>query len=430
MSNKNRVDLPPLFILEMVDHGYAIARELSTYGIRIVGFLPQVKCLESRSHIPYKTYRIPELDEDLLQLLVHAQKEFGDVKPVLFLTGENYFPCIYKHFETLQSLFAFEMPSYPTLKQMLEKDLFNLFAREHKVKIPVSIEVMKGHTLSLNMFDGLQFPLVIKPKHRDKEWKRKYKTQKAVLVSSPENALTTCAEIFNTAERLVMQEWVPGPDANIHFCLTYRTEKGDFLASACGIKYHQYPALFGNTSAALPIENAFVIEETHRILTEANIIGFCSVEFKKHALTGEFYVIEPTVGRMNRQELFSMPGKENVVLKAYCHLAGIAELPQKKIRENYIYVEENMDVKSCLDYHHYKTMDWKKYFKILRTRKITPMYMSFKDPMLSLLVLGASLKHVAYYLFHGHTKYFSQEGAIDELIKENQTIYASGQKTE
>jgi predicted ATP-grasp superfamily ATP-dependent carboligase len=424
MSHKNRTDIPPVFILEMVDHGYAIARELSVYGIRIVGFLPQVKCLESHSHIPYKTYRIPENDEDLLKLLVDAKKKFGAVKPVLFLTGENYFPFIYKYLEQLQSIFAFEMPSYPRLKQMLEKDLFNLFAREHKVKIPVSIEVMKGRDLSLEMFDGLQFPLVIKPKHRDKEWKRKYKTQKAVLVSSPEEALSTCQAIFSTAERLVMQEWVPGPDANIHFCLTYITTNGIFLASACGIKYHQYPALFGNTSAAIPIHNPYVVEETHRILKEANIIGFCSVEFKKHAITGEFYVIEPTVGRMNRQELFSMPGKENVVLKAYCHLAGIPELPQKRIRENYIYVEENMDVKSCLDYHHYKTMNWKKYFKILRSRKIIPMYMSFKDPVLSLLVLGASIKHVVYYIFNGQTKYFSQEGAIDELIKENQKNYS------
>lgn len=427
MSTKSRSDLPPVFILEMVDHGYAIARELSSYGIKIVGFLPQVKCLESYSYIPYKTYRIPENDEEMLQQLVEAQKEFKPVKPVLILTGENHFPFIYKYFEKLQSLFSFEMPSYPVLKQMLEKDLFNEFARQHNVKIPVSLEVMKGRALSKDTFDGLQFPLVIKPKHRDQEWKRMFKTQKAVLVNSPEEALSNCEAIFNTAERLVLQELVPGPDANIHFCLIYITGDGEVLASSSGIKVHQYPILFGSTSSAIAINNPYIVKETHRILKEANIIGFCSVEFKKHAKTGEFYVIEPAVGRMNRNQLCSMAGKDNVVLKAYCHLAGIPQIPHKRTSENFIYVEENMDIKSCLDYHHYKTMKWKKYFKLLRSRKILPMYMSFRDPVVSLLILGASIKHVVYYIFHGHTKHFSQEGAIDQIIKENDTIYSSAQ---
>lgn len=427
MSEKNRTDIPPVFILEMVDHGYAIARELSVYGIRVVGFLPQVKCIESYSRIPYKIYRIPSDDEARLQVLINAQKEFSPVKPVLILTAENDFPFIYKYFETLQSIFSFEMPDYSTLKQMLEKDLFNLFARRYNVRIPASIEVMKGMALSEDLFKGLEFPLIIKPKHRDKEWKRHYKSQKAILVKSPEEACSTCALIFDTNERLVLQEWIPGPDSNIFFCLTYITPEGDTLDSSSGIKIHQHPILFGNTSAAIPVENPYIVNETRRIFKEANIFGFCSVEYKKHALTGEFYVIEPNVGRTNRNILIAMLGNHKVVLKAYCHLAGIPTLPQKRIFDEYIYVEETLDVKSCLDYHHYNSMDWSRYFKLLRSRKVITMFISRKDPLLSLLVFGSMIKHIVYYIFHGHTKYFSREGGVDHFIKENEKIYASAQ---
>ncbi len=427
MSTKTRSDLPPVFILEMIDHGYAIARELSIYGIRIVGFLPQVKCIESHSSIPYKTYKIPTNDEGRLQVLMEAQKEFSPVKPVLILTAENDFPFMYKYFETLQSIFSFEMPPYPTLKQMLEKDLFNQFARQYNVKIPASIEVMKGQPLSVDLFKGLQFPLIIKPKHRDKEWKRHFKSQKAILVSSPEEACSSCESIFGTNERLVLQEWVPGPDSNIHFCLTYITSKGETLDSSCGIKIHQHPILFGNTSAAIPVNNPYIVEETRRIFKEANIIGFCSVEYKKHAITGEFYVIEPNVGRTNRNVLIAMLGKHKVVLKAYCHLAGIPTLPQKRIFDDYIYIEENLDVKSCLDYHHYQSMSWRNYFKLLKSKKIVPMFISRRDPLVSLLVLGSMVKHLMYYIFHGHTKHFNQNGTMGQLIKANEKIYSSAQ---
>ncbi len=425
MSTKTRSDIPPAFILEMVDHGYAIARELSVYGIRIVGFLPPVKCIESHSRIPYKTYRIPTEDEARLKVLVDAQKEFSPMKPVLILTAENDFPFIYKYFETLQSIFSFEMPDYSTLKQMLEKDLFNKFARQHKVKIPASAEVRKGETLSVDLFKNLQFPLIIKPKHRDKEWKRIYKTQKAIHVSSAEEACTACASIFKTNERLVLQEWVPGPDSNIHFCLTYITSKGEALDSSCGIKTHQHPILFGNTSSAIPVNNPDIVAETQRIFKAANIVGFCSVEYKKHAITGDFYVIEPNVGRINRNILIAMLGKNKVVLKAYCHLAGIPMLPQKRIFEDYIYIEESLDIKSCLDYHYYHSMNWRRYFKLLRNRKIITMFMSRKGPRLAILVLGSVVKHVLYYIFHGHTKYFSQEGGVEHFIKENEKYFSS-----
>jgi D-aspartate ligase len=427
MSKKNRKDIPPVFILEMVDHGYAIARELSVYGIRVVGFLPEVKCIESYSRIPYKTYKIPTNDESRLQVLMEAQKEFSPVKPVLILTAENDFPFVYKYFEKLQSIFSFEMPAYPTLKHMLEKDLFNQFARQYNVKIPASIEIMKGETLSVDLFKGLQFPLIIKPKHRDKEWKRIYKTQKAIHASSPEEACSACESIFGTNERLVLQEWVPEPDSNIHFCLTYIASNGEALDAACGIKTHQHPILFENTSSAIPVDNPEIVKETQRIFKEAHIIGFCSVEYKKHALTGQFYVIEPNIGRVNRNILIAMMGKNKVVLKAYCHLAGIPTLPQKRVFDKYIYVEENLDLKSCLDYHHYHSMDWGKYFKLLRSRKVIPMFISRKDPWLSLLVLGSMVKHFIYYIFHGHTKYFSRESGVDHFIKENKKYDSSTQ---
>jgi D-aspartate ligase len=121
----------------------------------------------------------------------------------------------------------------------------------------------------------------------------------------------------------------------------------------------------------------------------------------------------------------TMKGKNNIVLKAYCHLAGISTLPQKKILKNYIYIEENLDIKACLDYHHYKSMNWRRYYKLLGSRKITPMFMSFRDPLLSTLVLASMIKHILYYVFHGHTKYFSQEGGVDQFIKENEKYDSS-----
>src|SRR5690554_7868407 len=141
MSQPKYKNPPPVFMLEMIDQGYAVARELATYGIPIVGFLPQGPCIESRSRIASKICRFPERDEDRVALMLRLKKEFAPHKPVLILSSEAHIPFLYRNRKVLETHFAFELPEEGKMQTMLEKDLFSAFARKHHILIPASLEL-------------------------------------------------------------------------------------------------------------------------------------------------------------------------------------------------------------------------------------------------------------------------------------------------
>jgi D-aspartate ligase len=406
---------PPVFLFEMIDHGYAIGKSLHEHGIKTVGFFPSGKSFEYFSRIPIKKYVTPKNNQQRFDLLISAAKEFTS-KPVLIINNESFYPFIYEYLNELKHYFSFELPNKTILNLLLEKDLFNEFALNNHIRIPISIEISNQNQLAEHQFSHLQYPLVIKPKYRSPEWTSRYQFRKAFVTQTPEESLKICNELFDVVDRLVVQEWIPGPDSNVYYCLTYLTEEGQFLETFCGQKIHQHPLLFGNTSSAIPIENETIKNETLRILKLSGTTGFCSVEFKKHERTGEYYVIEPTVGRIDRQQYSSSVSNRDVVLSAYCHLANIPLIRKRLTDNNFIYMEESLQLKSYLDYCYYKSDETEKFRQIIKRRKVKFMHLTIKDPITSLLVIGGLVKHLLHYLIKGSTVDFQEDEITQELM--------------
>lgn len=407
--------MPPVFIFEMTDHGYAIGKSLREHGIKLVGFFPSTKSFEYFSRFPIKKYVTPKNDKEKIDLLVHAAKAFS-TKPVLIFNSDTLYPFIYKYLYELKQHFSFELPALKTLNLLLEKDLFNEFALKNNIRIPESVEISRDKPVSQQPFEHLHFPLVIKPKYRSPEWMARYQFRKAFVTYSPEETVNICRELLEVDDRLVVQEWIPGPDSNIFFCLTYITEQGEVLEAFCGQKINQHPVLFGNTSSAIPVQNETVKKEALRILKLSGMCGFGSVEFKKHDVTGEYYVIEPTVGRINRQQYVSSASNRDVVLSGYCHLANIPLIKKRPLSDHFIYMEESLQLKACLDYRYYKSNERLKFREIIKHRKIKFMHLTIKDPLTSLLVIGGVIKHLIYYLVKGKTIDFHEDALTQQLI--------------
>ncbi len=407
--------LPPVFLFEMIDHGYAIGKSLHQLGIKTVGFFPSNKNFEYFSRLPYKKFVTPKSNEEKLKLLIKAAKGFVK-KPVLITNNDHHFPFIYENLHQIKQYFSYEIPDENTLNQLLEKDLFNAFAKKHNVKIPVCVDISNKDVLNEHSFEHLHFPLVIKPKYRSGEWNARYQSRKAFVTNSPEETLQVCTDILSVVNRIVVQEWIPGSDSNIYFCLTYITQQGQALETFCGQKIHQHPILLGNTSSAIQAENDYIRNETVRILKLAGMSGFCSVEFKKHEDTGEYYVIEPTVGRIDRQQYCSSVSNRDVVLSAYCHLANIPPIQKPPTKDHYIYIEESLQLKSYLDYRYYKSNERFKIYDFIKHRKVKFMHLWYKDPITSMLVVTGLIKHFLYYLIKGRTIQFHEDAMTQQLM--------------
>ncbi len=130
-------------------------------------------------------------------------------------------------------------------------------------------------------------------------------------------------------QEMVIQAWIPGGDGEVYFSLHYHTAELRELGRFTGRKIRQWPPLCGSTSFAEPVHLPALAEETARILVATRCVGFGSVEYKRDARDGRFYIIEPTAGRPNLQEEIAAANGVNFIVRAYACLTGarLAEDP-------------------------------------------------------------------------------------------------------
>lgn len=408
---------PPVFVLEILSNGYGVARSLSRWGIDVVGFIFDTNNVEMSSRLPKQIVYLTGDEYEQFEVIKRTAAQFAGVKPVLISTSDRYHVFISKFYEQLKELFVFEMPSFDNLLHFLEKDLFNEIARTHGILIPLSIEVTPETIASQISSSNLSFPVIIKPKYRDQKWIDMYDHTKAFVAEGTDELYSVCQRAFNVCNRMVVQEWIPGPDSNIYFCLAYITQKGEVLDYFCGQKINQYPILLGNTSSAIASDNPDVVKEALRIMTLPGIYGFCSVEFKKHFYTGKYYVIEPTIGRINRQEFCATLNGSHLITKAYCHLANIPFVePTKKKNNNCLYVEEIKEMRAIAEHRLYGSFNWRQYLGLLVSKRIGFMYMNRRDLRLSFRVLEIVLRIIVKDLLRKKANKPKPSEAILRLI--------------
>jgi predicted ATP-grasp superfamily ATP-dependent carboligase len=178
---------------------------------------------------------------------------------------------------------------------------------------------------------------------------------------------------------VIVQEYIPGGDAEIYYCLTYYDKNSRCLGSFTGKKIRQWPVDTGSTASTTVAGEEFIKSETIRIFNILNFRGFGSIEYKRNPLNNKFYIMEPTVGRLNQQEFVATLHGVNLPLIAYksqTHLdLSIPEIKNKVI----IYIDEWAELKSTISHLIFKKMKPKEWYKSLKGVKAY-RYWNKKDP--------------------------------------------------
>jgi D-aspartate ligase len=127
---------------------------------------------------------------------------------------------------------------------------------------------------------------------------------------------------FAVAPAYVISEWIEGDDADVLFCLTYLDSDSEMLASFTGRKLLQYPRLTGSTAICTDRPDPALEELTASVLRKAGCQGLASLEVKRSATDGRYYITEPTVGRPNLQSHAAVKGGVNLHGIALRHAWG------------------------------------------------------------------------------------------------------------
>jgi predicted ATP-grasp superfamily ATP-dependent carboligase len=209
----------------------------------------------------------------------------------------------------------------------MDKTAFQALAQAAGGLIPPAISL--SCAADLPRLATLRYPAVLKPAYKHYGYGAVF--QKAYVVASADEAAARWREIAPVLPDLIVQEWIPGSDSDIYFCLQYIGADGADVASFVGRKLRSWPPRIGGTASciAAPEHGAELTGLTRDFFSAVGFVGMGSMEYKRDCSDGRFYMIEPTVARTDFQEEVATLNGVNIPLAAFLHQVGAASVPCK-----------------------------------------------------------------------------------------------------
>jgi D-aspartate ligase len=249
---------------------------------------------------------------------------------VLFLNSDDAVLTASEYRADLENNYRFRLPSHACVTSLINKTSFQRLAEEHGFPVPRSVTIQ--HIGDLNRLAELRYPCIVKPMRTTASY-IKARFERGYKVASSEQAARVCHRILAVAQGLVVQEWIEGPDCDLYFCLQYRATDGTTVCSFTGRKLSIWPPDVGVTASctAAPEVRPILQPMTEAFFERVSFVGMGGIEFKRDRHTGQFLMIEPTVGRIDGQEEVATFHGANIPLAAYLHEIGS---PRLRVRED------------------------------------------------------------------------------------------------
>ena len=316
----------PAVVLGAGLNGLGVARSLAQ--ARVPVWLLDTDARRPEMHTrAARSLRIGALHgETLIEELVRlGTTQFSGVRPVLFVTQEESVKTVSQYREQLSPLYRFSLPPREIVDQLLHKYGFQRRAEQLGGPIPSLVRI-RTH-VDLPLLADLHYPVVVKPGERNPEYSGQFK--KAYRADSVAEATELIRRILAVMADVVVQEWIEGPDSNIYFCLQYLDQQHHAVASCTGRKIRSWPPQVGGTAScvAAPEAHAELCTLTARFFQAAGVIGMASMEYKRDSRSGEWRMVEPTIGRTDYQEEVATLNGVNLPYAAWCTELGLPHLP-------------------------------------------------------------------------------------------------------
>ena len=388
-KNVNR-DLPWAVVLHIAYTGYGVVRSLAPYGIPIVAFQKDLSVPESKSRLCDQVITFDD-DEELLQKLIGFAKQ-NSQKPVLFITSDTYVKFFIKFRTILEDIFRIHYPDSEVVHLLLSKSKFIDYAKDNNLCIPKSFKIQSLNDLEKKDHE-IVFPAIVKPYDKSQRW-LSAKLDKAFLIHRRDDLFKLYKRIMEIETNVLVQEWIPGQDSNVEYCLTYFNDKSECLASFTGTKIRQWPVGTGSTASTKPTENKWIRSQTIDMFKKLRYRGFGSVEFKRHATNGLYYITEPTVGRPNQQSYVATVNGVNIPLIAYESLTGLVFNGFNPRSTPVTYIDEWGDLASCLVHLKRSEIRISDYINSIRGKRAY-RFLNKRDPIVFVFSFS---KAVAYSL--------------------------------
>ncbi|BCS97095.1 hypothetical protein DSLASN_27270 [Desulfoluna limicola] len=309
-------------VITGADHptGLFTARSLVGCVSHITGITMNRNAPCCRSRVWNRLVVVDTISETLTELL--SLGVASQTQSVLFAAQDIVIKMISDNREALAPYYRFVLPDREVVNTLIDKGKFYDWAVTKGFSVPASSIVSNRKELNEVLGRG-KYPMIIKPVVKNEVWDRKSSASKVYKIYSQSAYDCLSVDLLDLSPELLLQQWIPGGDEDVWFCLVYMGRDGEVKGSYTGRKLLQWPIGQGNTAAAVGEKNETVAELTGSIFRSVGFYGLGSLEFKRNVQDGKYYIIEPTVGRNDYQSGIALAGGLNLTAMASADAAGI-----------------------------------------------------------------------------------------------------------
>lgn len=278
--------------------------------------------------------------------------------------GDSYVEVISSNLEHLENnIIAPYMPFY-RIEPLTDKENFYRLCEENGIDYPKtqSIRTMND----LNIEEHFKPPFVIKPSDSVEYWRHPFEGQdKVFIVNTIKEVENTVQKIFNSGynKSIILQEFIPGDDANMRVLTCYSDKEGNVKLMALGhvLLEEHTPKGTGNHAVILNEYNEELNIKFKRFLENLNYRGFSNFDIKYDSRDGKYKAFElnPRQGRSNYYVTHSGYNLAKVVVDEYINYKSFSQMQvvsnhklwmvvPKNLAFKYVYAKENKEKMSRL----------------------------------------------------------------------------------
>jgi D-aspartate ligase len=222
--------------------------------------------------------------------------------------------------EIPSSLRSFESPSSAHLALMNKASLCEI-AEKAGVRYPRTLNLGDRDQLE-RVVSEATFPCLIKPVHSHR-WRSVFGERRVIVVDDPEELAREAIPALDADLELLVSEHIPGPDDHLDAAYTIRGVDGTYTLICGRQKVRMHPPGYGAAAIVESVDAAETVALSKTLLDAAGFVGVSSSEFKRHARTGESYLIEVNVRLPQAWGLVEVARTDG----SWRLYAGLADLP-------------------------------------------------------------------------------------------------------
>lgn len=312
----------PAVVIGLDDiRGLYAARILARRGVPVIGIAKQRGSYGSRTNVCREILYADVTGMELFDVLSSLAARLPD-GAVLVPCLDQVVSHISEHREELSPGLLVALPRHNVVETLSDKVAFYAYAADNGFAVP-DTHFLVSRSEAERLAHGIEYPCVMKPPSSKTATWLASTHLKAFRVETPEELLRCYDRFCGAATPLIVQRWVPGADSELYACISYFDKNACPLVVFVSRKLRQWPPLTGEISLGQESWNDHVASESVRLLQSINFHGLAYVEFKRDALTGEYFIIEPNIGRPAvRSGLVEASGVE-LLQTMYCDLLGL-----------------------------------------------------------------------------------------------------------